>query len=134
MFCKNDQNCCIACLCKNFQKPRYFLNQWCILGLTGSTLDHRSLPNGFESQHGHIWRVFHLWLHFITVGGHSVHLAHHVHKSGHKTSIIIITFKPALATQNDFIQLLWSSFRKISNYHLFRITTEYFHPLWIAKM
>ena len=56
----------------------------------GSALDHRSLPPEFESWHGHIWRVFHLWLCFITVGGCSAHLAHHVHKSGHKTSIIIM--------------------------------------------
>jgi len=56
-------------------------------GLTGSTLDHRSLPPEFESRHGHIWRVFHLWLHFITFGGRSAHLAYHVHKSGCKTSI-----------------------------------------------
>jgi len=37
----------------------------------------------------HIWRVFHLWLHFITFGGHSAHLSYCVHKSGHKTSIVI---------------------------------------------
>jgi len=40
--------------------------------------------------HTHIWRVFHLWLHFITFGGRLTHLTHHVHKSGCKTSIIII--------------------------------------------
>ena len=44
----------------------------------------------FESRRGHIWRLFHLWLRFITVGGRSAHLAYHVHKSGRKTSIIII--------------------------------------------
>ena len=55
-----------------------------------SLLDHRSLPPVFESWRGHIWRLFHLWPHFITFGGHSAHLAYHVHKSGRKTSIIII--------------------------------------------
>ena len=57
---------------------------------SGSVLDHRSLPPVFESRHGHIWRAFHVWLHFITFGGRSAHLAYHVHKSGCKTSIIII--------------------------------------------
>jgi len=52
-------------------------------------LDHRSLPPVFVSQRGHIWRVFHLRLRFITIGGRSVHLAYRVHKSGHKTPIII---------------------------------------------
>ena len=54
-----------------------------------SVLDHRSLPPVFESRCGHIWRLFHLWLRFITVGGHSAHLSCHVDKSGRKTSIII---------------------------------------------
>ena len=39
---------------------------------------------------GHIWRLFHLWLCFITFGGRLAHLAYHVHKSGRKTLIIII--------------------------------------------
>ena len=71
---------------------RYY--QWqfgCLCGLVGSVLDHRSLPPEFESQRGHIWRLFHLRLRFITFGGRSVHLAYLVHKSGRKTSIIIIT-------------------------------------------
>ena len=38
----------------------------------------------FESRRGHIRRVFHLWLHFITFGGHSAHLACHMHKIGLK--------------------------------------------------
>jgi len=45
--------------------------------LTGSVLDHRSLPPEFESRHGHIWRVFHLWICFITFGGRSDNLAYH---------------------------------------------------------
>jgi len=57
---------------------------------SGSVLDHRLLPPVFESQRGNIWRLFHLWLRFITFGGHSAQLAYHVHKSGRKTSIIII--------------------------------------------
>ena len=61
-----------------------------LCGPVGSALDHRSLPFGFESQHGHIWRVFHLWLGFITLESCLAHLAYHVHKSGRKTSIIVI--------------------------------------------
>jgi len=55
--------------------------------LVGSALDHRSLPSEFESLRRDIWRVFHLWLRFITFGGRSAHLAYHVRKSGRKTSI-----------------------------------------------
>ena len=57
---------------------------------SSSVLDHRSLPHMFESRHGYIWRLFHLWLRFITFKGHLGHLAYHVHKSGHKTLIIIL--------------------------------------------
>jgi len=56
---------------------------------SGSVLDHRSLPPMLESRRGHIWRLFHLRLRFITFGGRSAHLAYYVHKSGRKTSIII---------------------------------------------
>ena len=38
-------------------------------GLVGSALDHISLPSEFESWRVHSWRMFHLWLRFITVGG-----------------------------------------------------------------
>ena len=55
---------------------------------SGSMLDDRSLPPEFESQH--IWRLFHLWLRLITFGGRSAHLAYLMHRSGHKTPIIII--------------------------------------------
>jgi len=58
-------------------------------GQIGSPLDHRALPPEFESRRGHIWKVFHLWLCFITFGGRSAHLAYQVHESGHKTQIII---------------------------------------------
>ena len=68
------------------ERPLY----WHII-LVGSALDHRSLPPEFESRRGHIWRVFHLWLRFITFGGHSAHLAYHVHKSGRKTLVIFRT-------------------------------------------
>ena len=57
---------------------------------SASMLDHRSLPPEFESWHGHIWRLFYLWLCSITFGGCSAHLAYHVFKSGCKTPIIII--------------------------------------------
>ena len=60
-------------------------------GLIGSALDHGSLQSEFESRRGHILRVFHLWLRFITFGGRSAHLAYRVHKSGRKTPIIIVT-------------------------------------------
>ena len=57
---------------------------------SGSVLDHRSLPHVFESRRGHIWRLFRLLLRLTTFGGRSAHLAYFVHKSGRKTSIIII--------------------------------------------
>ena len=57
---------------------------------SGSGLDHRSLSPVFESRRGHVWRLFHLSLCLISFGGCSAHLAYHVHKSGCKTSIIII--------------------------------------------
>jgi len=58
--------------------------------LGGSVLDHRSLLPVFESRCGHIWRLFHLWLRFITVRGRSTYLVYHVLKSARKTPIIII--------------------------------------------
>ena len=58
-------------------------------GLCGQITYHSRTV--FESRRGHIWRVFHLWIRFITFGGHSAHLPYQVHKSGCKTSIIIIT-------------------------------------------
>ena len=57
---------------------------------SGSVLDYRSLPPVFKSQRGHILRLFCLSLRLITFGGRSPHLAYLVHKSGRKTSIIII--------------------------------------------
>jgi len=69
-----------------------------------SLLDHRSLPPVFESRHGHIWRVFHLWACFITFEGRSAHLAYHVHKSGRKTSIIVIL--PASISIGDWCIVL----------------------------
>ena len=69
----------------------HLLNDGRLCGLTGSVLDHRSLPPVFESRRGDIWRVFHLWLRFITLGGRSAHLAYHVHKNGRKIAIIILS-------------------------------------------
>ena len=57
---------------------------------SGSVLDHRSLPPVFESRRGHIWRLFRLLLRLIIFGGRSAQLAYLMHKSGRKTSIIII--------------------------------------------
>ena len=67
-----------------------------------SVLDHRSLPPVFESRRGHIWWMFHLWICLITFGGRSAHLTYHVHKSGHKTPIIIIINK------NNPLHHIWS--------------------------
>ena len=55
---------------------------------SSSVLDHRSLLPVVEYWCGHIWKLSHLWLHFITLRGNSAHLAYHVHKSGRKTSFI----------------------------------------------
>jgi len=53
-------------------------------GLIGSALYYRSLPPQFESWSGHIWRVFHLSVPFINLGGHSAHLAYFAHKGDRK--------------------------------------------------
>ena len=42
----------------------------------GSMLDYRSLPPMFKSRYGYIWRLFHLWLRYITFEGPSAHLAY----------------------------------------------------------
>ena len=52
--------------CKPLRWNYLFLR---LRGLTGSAFDHRSMPPEFESRRWHIWRVFHLWLRFITSGG-----------------------------------------------------------------
>jgi len=75
---------------------RVVRSYWPLCGLTRSALDNRSLKDEFESRRGYIWRVFHLWLRFITFGGRSAHLPYLVHKSGRKTSIIIIIITYAL--------------------------------------
>ena len=68
----------------------------------GSVLDHISLPTVFESRRGNIWRVFHLWLRFITFGGRSAHLVYHVHKSDRKTSINQSSSSSSLYRDHDF--------------------------------
>jgi len=72
----------------NTSYPVVLLHFVCIIQVwsSGSMFDHRSLPPVFESQCGHIWRLFCLWLCFITFGGRSAHLAYHVQKSGHQSS------------------------------------------------
>jgi len=70
--------------------------QGCHCGLTGTFLEHRSLPPVFESRRGHIWRVFHLWLRFITFGCRTADLVYHVHKSGRKTPIMIIIYRTSI--------------------------------------
>ena len=85
---------------------------------SGSVLDHRSLLSVFESRRRHIWRWFHLWLRFISFGGHSAHLAYHVPKSGRNTSIIIITIIIILLNCNvqfrTAIYYIWSSWPALS--------------------
>ena len=98
--------------------PLYWLR-----GLTGSSLDHRSLPPEFESRSGHIWRLFHLWLCFITFGGRSAHLAYHMHKSGRKTSIINI-YSHRLISTCQKVSILWFSTLKyllLWSNHLFSL-------------
>ena len=63
---------------------------------SGSVLDHRSLPSGFESRSGHTWMFCRPWLRLITFGGRSAHSAYHVHKSGRKTATINIKGCPRL--------------------------------------
>ena len=85
---------CGGALYKNIVRPLFTVptpNYPGRLGsLAGSALGHTSLPLEFESRHGHIWRMRHLWRCFITSGGRSAHLAYHVNKRGRKTSITII--------------------------------------------
>ena len=102
-----------------------------LCGLTGSVLDHRSPTPEFEHRHGHIWWVFHLWLRFIIFGGRSAHLANHVHKSGRKTSIIIIinhrhpstNSHPAVTGVSYFSTELWLSHHH--HHHVFDLTSAW---------
>ena len=84
---------------------------------SGSVLDHRSLPPVFESRRGHVWRLFHLWIRFITFGGRSAHLAYLVYKPGRKTLIIIIII--------IFLSWLALSFYDLSGY------TDLHHQVYI---
>ena len=75
------------CMCATFYiSCNIFHRTWerASLWSSCSMLDYRSLPPVFQFRRGHIWRLFHLWLRFITFGGRSAHLAYHVHKSGRK--------------------------------------------------
>jgi len=77
---------------------QWFMQSMTPLWSNGSVLDHRSLPPMFESWHGHIWMLFHLWFCLITFGGRLAHLAYHVHEIDHKTPIIIM---------QSLLQQLW---------------------------
>jgi len=99
---------------------------------SSSVLDHRSLRG-----RGHIWRLFHLWLRFITFGGRSAHLVYHVHKSGRKTAIkyyltailpdLIITRTTTITYPSHYMEShwqsaqrpspLWRSYKMTSSYH-----------------
>jgi len=67
----------------------------------------------WTTDHYHL-RLFHLWLRFITFGGHSAHLAYHVHRNGHKTSIIIIIIIIMLLTRKK-ISLSWVMIKTINS-------------------
>jgi len=60
---------------------------------SSSVLDHGSLPPMFKSRPGHIEGCFIFDFASLTFGGRSAHLTYHVHKSGPKTPVIIITLK-----------------------------------------
>jgi len=60
-----------------------------LCGLNGSILDHGSQPPEFEPRCWHIWRLFHFFDFTSFFGGRLAHLAYHVHKTGHKTLIVI---------------------------------------------
>ena len=79
--------------------------------LIGRALDHRSLAPEFKSRGGHIWRAFHLWLHFITFGGRLAQLVYHVHKSGNKNTNHHRQLKP-YSSHNVFYTLFYSSARR----------------------
>ena len=106
-----------------------------VRGLTGSALDHRSLPPEFEPRCGHIWRLFHLWGHFITFGDRSVHLTYHVHKSGVKMASRCFYRPPLMSWCLLFVRshLLYSLLERLhrqkttdSNHNLIRCY-EYQH-------
>ena len=75
----------------------------------GSVLDRTSLPPVFESRRGHNWRLFHLWLRLITFGRRSAHLVNPVHKSGRKTSIIVIIIIIELVENHTNPSFCWIS-------------------------
>ena len=67
---------------------------------------------GSSYRRRHIWKLFHLWLRFITLGGCSDHLAYDVHKCGLETSFIIIiiitnTHKIWALHAEDAIPIIW---------------------------
>ena len=53
---------------------------WCLHGLTGSAVSHRSIAPRFKPRPSYVKRVFRLSLRLITRGARSVHLAYCVHK------------------------------------------------------
>ena len=98
---------------------------------SGSVLDHRSLPSVFESRRGHIWRLFRLSLHLITFGSRSAHLAYLVHKSGHKTSIIIIIITKVMTTDHMTIYDLFvaKDDKNMPNFIFVLFHLEAVHPI-----
>jgi len=66
-------------------KSVFYVARGCLIGMVhsvGSALDHISQPPEFEPRRGHTWRVFPLWLRFITFVGCLAHLAYHVQGGG----------------------------------------------------
>ena len=108
-------------------------------GLIGSSLDNRSLPPEFESRRGHMWRMFHLWLLFIILGGRSAHLTYYVHKSGRKTSIInnkhicygyILYNVSCYSITTNIYQTPICYFPLYCSNHIFWV--NYFHCWWLS--
>jgi len=76
--------------------------EWSSDTLGGATISYNIIVTFSDISQGasvvqrcrHIWRLFRLSLRLIIFGSRSAHLAYLVHKSGRKTSIIIIIIWP----------------------------------------
>jgi len=77
-----------------------------------------TIPPKFEPRRGHIWRMFHIWLHFITFGGRSADLTYHVHKSGLKTLIIIMITKSYFHSCHKKNHSMWKISHQLSWSHI----------------
>ena len=80
-----------------------------------SALDHRSLLPVFQSRLGHIWRLFHLWLHFINFAGRK-HLSlsssrTHAHTHTHTCTVIPPLYAISAYIKFTIVPLFWSKFQ-----------------------